>query len=61
MAMLLPVRRGGRAQIGTVKVEANAIAHVGNLLLCQAGVRAGGTGLGAFETRFNTVSQLLNV
>src|SRR4051812_385345 len=52
---------GGLADVGAVEVAADASPHVGDRLLAEAGVRAGGARLGALDAGGDTGGERLPV
>src|SRR5699024_7478179 len=51
----------GGAQIGTVKIQPEAVPQVSYRVFSQTSIRTRSARLGAFETRCNAVGQLLHV
>lgn len=52
---------GGGADVGAVKVRADAFSEFGDHVFTEAGIRASCTGLGAFKTSGDAIGQLLTV
>jgi len=52
---------GGSADVSAVQVGTDALGQFGNHVLAEAGIGAGGAGLGTFEARLDTLCELFLV